>query len=74
VTGETPGDLLRLRVYASRFSYVEHYLPEIYKENTFGPEADADSDSTRRDFFERFVDIFESQLTQIEDRVANAYW
>jgi len=66
-------EIAALRVYASRFSYVEHYLPEIYKENTFGPEADANSDSTRRDFFERFVDIFESQLTQIEDRVANAY-
>lgn len=66
-------EIAALRVYASRFSYVEHYLPEIYHEDTFGPDADQTAASTRRDFFERFVDIFENQLTRIEDRVANAY-
>jgi hypothetical protein len=66
-------EIAALRVYASRFSYVEHYLPEIYHEQRFGAEADQPGGSTRRDFFERFVDIFEAQLTRIEDRVANAY-
>ena len=68
----SPG-IAGLRVYASRFSYVQNYLPEIYRESTFGPSADADGPSTRPDFFERFVDLFESQFTRVEDRVANAY-
>ena len=63
-----------LRVWAPRFSYVNNYLPELYRENKFSPAADQLSpQSTRRDFFERFVDIFEAQMTRIEDRVANSY-
>lgn len=71
--GRNTPEIAGLRVYASRFSYVQNYLPEIYREAKFGPDADADGSSTRRDFFERFVDLFESQFTRIEDRVANAY-
>ena len=66
-------EIAALRVYASRFSYVEHYLPEIYHEQRFGAEADQPGPSTRRDFFERFVDIFEAQLTRIEGDIANSY-
>ena len=66
-------EIAALRAYASRFSYVEHYLPDIYREDTFGAAADQNGPSTRRDFLERFVDLFEAQLTRIEDRVANAY-
>jgi len=62
-----------LRVYGSRYSYVSHYLPELYRENKFGSDADAFGESTQRDFFERFVNIFEAQMTRIEDRIANAY-
>jgi phage tail-like protein len=62
-----------LRVYASRFSYVDNYLPQLYRESSFGPDADAPGPSTQPDFFERFVDIFEGQLTRIEDRVASSY-
>jgi len=66
-------EVAALRVYASRFSYVERYLPEIYHEQRYGAEADQAGRSTRRDFFERFVDMFEAQLTRIEDRIANGY-
>jgi phage tail-like protein len=69
----TTPEIAALRVYASRFSYVEHYLPEIYREHKFPPEADLDGASTRCDFLERFVGLFESQFTRIEDRVASAY-
>jgi len=71
--GRNSPQIAGMRVYGPRFSYVQKYLPEIYHEAKFPPEADVDGDSTRRDFLERFVDIFESQFTRIEDRIANAY-
>jgi phage tail-like protein len=66
-------EIAALRVYASRFSYVSHYLPELYREQKFGPDADSPGGGTRHDFFERFVNIFEAQMTRIEDRIANSY-
>jgi phage tail-like protein len=66
-------EIAALRAWGSRFSYVRNYLPELYRENKFGPDADAVRASTRHDFFERFVNIFEAQLTRIEDRIANSY-
>jgi phage tail-like protein len=71
--GRSTPEIAAVRVYASRYSYVDHYLPTLYRENKFGPDADAPGESTRRNFFERFVNIFEAQMTRIEDRIANAY-
>jgi|GEM_PF-553140 len=62
-----------LRAWSSRFSYVRNYLPTVYRENKFSPDADQPGESTRRDFFDRFVNIFEAQMTRIEDRIANSY-
>jgi phage tail-like protein len=62
-----------LRVWAPRFAYADHYLPELYRENKFGPAADQPGLSTRHNFFARFTTIFEAQMTRIEDRIANAY-
>ncbi len=67
-------EIAALRAWASRFSYVNNYLPAVYRENKFSPAADQPSlYSTRHDFLERFVGIFEAQLTGIEDRIANSY-
>ena len=71
--GRNSPQIAGMRVYGPRFSYVQKYLPEIYHEAKFPPAADVDGASTRRDFFERFVDLFESQFTRIEDRIANGY-
>jgi phage tail-like protein len=71
--GRNTPEIAALRIYGPRFSYVQKYLPSIYHEGKFGPDADAEGASTRRDFLERFVDNFESQFTRIEDRIANSY-
>jgi phage tail-like protein len=71
--GRSTPEVAAVRVYGPRFSYIEHYLPEIYREDTFGREADLKGACTRPDFLERFVDIIEAPLTQMEDRVASSY-
>jgi len=68
--GNATPELFALRAYARRFSYVEHYLPKLYWEKTFAPEANEAGSATQADFFERYVNNIEGFLTTIEDRVA----
>ncbi len=71
--GRNTPQIAGLRVYGPRFSYIQNYMPEIYCEAKSGPDAEVAGPSTRHDFFERFVSLFESQFTRIEDRIAKAY-
>ncbi len=75
LTGDGRGtpELAALRAYGSRFSYLNKYLPELYHETIFEPEANDSGDATPSDFLERFLDNFEGVLTPLEDRVA-ASW
>jgi phage tail-like protein len=48
-----------LRIYYPRFSYPEHYLPAVYRE-----------DEQSASFLERFLANFEGTFTAIEDKIA----
>ena len=68
--GNATPELFAVRAWGGRFSYVEHYLPRLYWEKSFPPEADDAGEATAADFLERFVGNFEGILTTLEDRVA----
>ena len=59
--GRTTPRLRALRAYYPRFSYLNHYLPSVYRE-------DAESAS----FLDRFLANVEGMYTAMEDRIAAA--
>jgi len=58
-SGRSTPRLRALRAWYPRFSYLDHYLPAVYREN-------AESAS----FLDRFLANFEGFFTNIEDRIA----
>lgn len=58
-SGRTTPHLRALRVYYPRFSYLEEYLPSVYRE-----------DNESASFVERFLGNFEGMYTSLEDKIA----
>ncbi|MFL6254445.1 MAG: phage tail protein, partial [Pyrinomonadaceae bacterium] len=59
--GRTTPRLRALRAYYPRFSYLEQYMPAVYRE-----------DEVSASFLDRFLSNFEGFYTSLEDRVAAA--
>jgi phage tail-like protein len=60
--GRTTPRLRALRAYYPRFSYLEQYMPAVYRE-----------DEVSASFLDRFLANFEGLYTSLEDRVAAAH-
>ena len=61
--GRSTPRLRALRAWYPRFSYAQHYLPAVYRE-----------DPVAASFIERLLANFEGTYTTIEDRIAQAQW
>ncbi|MEK6302428.1 MAG: phage tail protein [Acidobacteriota bacterium] len=59
--GRSTPRLRALRAYYPRFSYLEHYLPGVYRE-----------DEQSASFLDRFLSNFEGFYTALEDKIASA--
>jgi phage tail-like protein len=72
-TRATP-EAFALRAYAFRYNYAERHLPELYRETNFGVDADQPAATVAAsDFLARFLSLFESYLTPLEDKIANVH-
>jgi phage tail-like protein len=71
--GHLTPEVSALRIYHPRFSYLDRYLPELYRETDSGRKAKEEGSASGPDFLRRFLCLFEGVLTPLENRVAASY-
>lgn len=71
--GHESPEVAALRIYAPRFSLLDNYLPELYRETIPESEVNTEGPATGPDFLQRFLCLFESFLTPLEDKVGAAF-
>ena len=71
--GQATPEIAALRIYYPRFSYLDRYLPELYKETDVRQRAQTPGQASGSDFLQRFLCLFEGMLTDMENRVAASH-
>jgi phage tail-like protein len=69
--GRATPELAAVRVWGQRFSAVQQYLPELYRDDAVTDD-NALGAATPHDFLARFSQLFEGQLAALEDQIAEA--
>ncbi|MGH6887231.1 MAG: phage tail protein, partial [Geminicoccales bacterium] len=71
--GRATPELASLRIWGPRFSFRDRYLPRLYR-STIAAAGDSEEERRARlDFLERYLALFESVLTPLEDQIASAF-
>lgn len=71
--GQATPEIAALRIYYPRFSYLDRYLPELYRQTDIRQRAQKEGAASGSDFLQRFLCLFEGVLTDMENRVAAAH-
>ncbi|MCA1785073.1 MAG: phage tail protein, partial [Desulfobacteraceae bacterium] len=71
--GQATPEIAALRIYYPRFSYLDRYLPELYRETDVRQRAQITGQAGGSDFLQRFLCLFEGMLTDMENRVAASH-
>nr|WP_319491943.1 phage tail protein [uncultured Desulfobacter sp.] len=71
--GQATPEIAALRIYYPRFSYLDRYLPELYRQTDVRQRAQIKGAASGSDFLQRFLCLFEGVLTDMENRVAAAH-
>ena len=71
--GQHSPEMFAVRAYAKRFAYRDKYLPELYREALTSGDAATEGPATPADFLDRFLGLFEHELTNWEGNIAESW-
>jgi phage tail-like protein len=71
--GHATPEVAALRIYHPRFSYLDRYLPELYRETNTRQKSVEPGSATGSDFLQRFLCLFEGVMTPLEGKVAASF-